>query len=93
MRDLTKDEITEYLAFAYADRFAADFNEAQAHVLAEAVNNSQLPKAICLKLNVGTKLGIKSRELWLMVWVMGFQMGRECESRLITAALKGKTNK
>jgi hypothetical protein len=89
MRDLTRDEIEEYLRFAEADREAGDFHQDQAELIGEAVVESGLLDQLGRKIRAVRAAGLSNKSLWLSVWVAAFQMGRECECRLITLALKG----
>ena len=88
MRDLTSDEIREYLQFAHSDLSAADFHQDQAQLIGNALVEEGFIKAIQTKLGKGLKAGMSINDAFLSLWVMAFQMERECESRLITIALK-----
>src|SRR5215467_4090843 len=87
MRDLTRDAIEEYLCFARSDSGAGDFRQDQASLIAEVGEQCGVFEAVHIKLLEGKAAGLSSRELWISIWLYGFQMGRECESRLITLAL------
>jgi hypothetical protein len=89
MRDLTRDEIEEYLCFARSDTGAGDFHQDQTNLIAKVGEECGVFEAVHIKLVKGKALGLSHKELWIAIWLYGFQMGRECESRLITLALKG----
>lgn len=88
MRDLTADEIREYFEFAQSDRSAGDFHQEQAQLLGEALARSTFMPQVGKKIQSGLAAGFGPEDLFLSLWVMAFQMGRECESRLFTRALK-----
>jgi len=89
MRDLTRAEIEEYLRFAKADTRAGDFHQGQAQLVGEVITECGLFETVGQKLRVGFAAGLSCEALCLSLWVSAFQMGRECESSLITLALKG----
>jgi hypothetical protein len=89
MRELTPDEIEEYLRFARSDTGAGDFHQDQANLIGEVGEECGVFEAVHIKLMEGKALGLSHKELWSSIWLYGFLMGRECESRLITLALKG----
>jgi hypothetical protein len=88
MRDLTEDEIEEYFRYASADTLARDFHVQQVQLIGAAVIESGLFNAIAPKVLTGMADGRSTEEIILALWVSAFQMGRECESRLITLALQ-----
>jgi hypothetical protein len=98
MRDLTREEIEEYLHFASTDREAANFQNrhAQGKLIGDAVARSGVLEAMGRNMvrHAGGPAELCSEEviysMILSLWVSAFQMGRECESRLLTLALKGK---
>lgn len=90
MRDLTEDEIAEYFEFADKDVHPADFNYQQATLIGNAVVESRFFQAIAPRVVLALQNGYTSKDLVLSLWVTAFLMGRECESRLLTLALKGK---
>lgn len=89
MRDLTADEIREYLEFAHGDLKAEDFHREQHRLIGDMILEAGLVDAVCKKLMAALKQGLPPEDLFLSLWVSAFQMGRECESRLLTLALKG----
>ena len=90
MRDLTKAELEEYFQFAREDKAAADFHMDQTQLIGQVAIDTEAADVIMKKLRVALQtVGVKERDALLSLWVAAFQMGRECESRLITAALKG----
>jgi hypothetical protein len=90
MRDLTRDEIEEYLGCARSDTGAGDFHQDQGRLIGEVVLESGMFETVGQKIRIAQAAGLSNRDLWLSIWVSAFQMGHECESRLITLALKGK---
>lgn len=90
MRDLTEQEITEYLRWAKSDRQPQDFHQEQTSMVGIAARDIGLLNGLNYKILEGMRQGCSPEEIVLSMWVWGFQMGRECESRLLTQALKGK---
>lgn len=88
MRDLTEGEIREYLDWAKRDLGASDFNMAQASLIGTVVREIKLMDSIASKLGKGLAAGIRPEDAFLSLWISAFQMGRECESRLLTRALQ-----
>jgi hypothetical protein len=93
MRDLTKAELEEYFRFAGSDKGAHDFHMDQARLIGEVVIDFRLFEAATAKLLMTAPDEYDLNDFLLSFWVAAFQMGRECESRLITAALKGSVAK
>lgn len=97
MRDLTQEEIRDYLRFAITDdkRSHPEFNQQQAQLIGTAFVEIGLMRdaaLICAKRIVSLPLEeLRSEDLMLSLLVWAFQMGRECESRLLTNALKART--
>jgi len=88
MRDLTEDELREYFEFAKADRKAADFHLEQHKLIAKVASEIELMDSLGRKLAMGLKEGVHPEDLFFSLWIAAFQMGRECESRILTRALK-----
>jgi hypothetical protein len=89
MRDLTEDEVREYFRFTKADLKAGDFHREQVVLIGGVVKETGFIDAAIRKMLKGIFLdGMPEDEVLLSFWVSGFQMGRECESRLLTHALK-----
>ena len=88
MRDLTEAELNEYFAFCKRDLKPADFNEAQTHLVGVVAREWGLLAGMTRKLDEAEELGLTEEDIVVSFWVWAFQMGRECESRLITQALK-----
>lgn len=87
MRDLTEEEIREYLDWVRDDLKAEPFNLPQTQLVGNEAVRQDLLGAAVRKINEGLKLGFKPEDVFLSFWVWAFQMGRECESRLLTRAL------
>ena len=95
MRNLTKDELDEYFQFAKADKAAADFPREQAKLVGQAMLDFGLMDMMAkeaLRFLESGSLASPS-DVLLSILISAFQMGRECESRLLTAALKGRLKK
>lgn len=92
MRDLTKSEIEEYLRFAKADSKAADFSPEQVGIICEAMRAAGLFESIMKKIATAPD-DLDALDITYSVLIAMFQMGRECESRLINAALQGKISR
>jgi len=90
MRDLTREEIEEYFRFAIDDERAADFHQDQAALVGEALLDCGYFDVVTGKMLQAKRAGLGPTEVMVSLWVAAFQMGRECESRLLTLALKGK---
>jgi hypothetical protein len=80
MRDLNDDDIREYLGFAQADLKAEDF---QHRMIGQVVLDLGLMDSIKRKLRRDVEAGSSANDLFVSLWVSAFQMGRECESRLM----------
>jgi hypothetical protein len=89
MRNITKAEIEEYLRFAFAtaDQEPANARE-QALLIGDCLAGSKLLKAASAEAVEGMRAGQSAEDFIISFWVSAFQMGREFESRLFTAALK-----
>lgn len=94
MRDLTNEEIEDYLAFAQTTRGPRlkEFSQDQASLIGDAFLHSGMMQAVTLIAAdhiielPPEQVSAEAVMLSLLVWA--FQMGRECESRLLTLALK-----
>lgn len=91
MRDLTREEITEYLE--YARQTDSDFHREQAQLIGDTVTAVRLLDLMEPHFVEALEAGFRAKDIILSIWVWAFQMGRECESRLLTLALKGHKRK
>jgi len=89
MRDLTKSELEEYFCFARDDKKAGDFHLDQTQLVGNVLLSAGLLKTAAVKMLMALSEGMDPHDVLVSFWVLAFQMGRECESRLITTALKG----
>lgn len=91
MRDLTKAELQDYFAWARSDVKASDYRRDQAQLIGEVIEDCGLMDPLARKLKLAMDRGtFTPNDLMLSTFVAFFQMGRECESRLLTLALKGR---
>jgi hypothetical protein len=67
MRDLTRDEIEEYLCFARSDISAGDFHQDQTNLIAEVGEQCGVFEAVLIKLVEGKALGLSHKELWISI--------------------------
>jgi hypothetical protein len=84
MRDLTRAELEEYFQFAHNDQAACNFHEEQTQLVGQVVANSGLIDATVAGILAKVDERWDPQERLLALWVMAFQMGRECESRLLS---------
>lgn len=92
MRDLTQNEIEEYLLFARATRRRPpEFDQAQAEIIGSAFLNSGMMRTVTFAVAEHiielSPEEISGTDILLSLLVWAFMLGRECESRLITNAL------
>lgn len=94
MRDLTQEEIRDYLRFVLGKgrQQPADFSQEQAELIGTEFLSSGMMKAVTMRIVADIVAqppeNVESETVMLSLLVWAFQMGRECESRLLTLALQ-----
>lgn len=87
MRDVSKEELEQYFRFVHRDKTPDNFSKEQALLIRDCLHLHVLPmlreQAVKMKDD-----GLRFEDFLTSVWVFAFQMGREFESRLFTAAIK-----
>lgn len=82
MRALTREEIAEYIQFSFSEEMETpSFIQEQADLIGEVMYSRVLPVLVS-RLRLAMATGLDPMNLLLSIYVWGFQMGRECESRL-----------
>lgn len=84
MRDLTQDEIQEYLNHARLDLKPEGFTLAQAQMIGDAAVRSGLLPWLLNEIGRAKEEKLTDKELLVSIWVSAFLMGRECQFRLFT---------
>jgi hypothetical protein len=88
MRNLTEDEIRDYLAYVQCTPNCAEINMEQCEMIGMAAMEFGLMEVFGKKALLAKADGLEATEVMLSFWIWAFQMGRECESRLLTLALQ-----
>lgn len=88
MRDVTKDELEEYLRFTETHSPDKSFNCQQSQMIGDVIAASNVFPSAAAKTLACIAEGAGAADVMLTLWVMAFQMGREFESRLLTQTLK-----
>ena len=97
MRDLTREELVEYFAFTRRDYHPSGlppgFSREQARLIGDAMHESGILDSIGDTALDAKKRGFSIDDTMTSIFVSCFQLGRECESRLLTQALKSRVGK
>lgn len=92
MRDLSRTEIEEYFAFTRRDYhhggLPPGFSPEQTHLIGAVMRDCGILDSIGDRALEAKRKGFSLDDTMLSLFVSCFQLGRECESRLLTRALQ-----